>query len=120
MLDQLRRSESISAGVRGRIFDAEPADFPCAWVGVTAYDEGTDVLELIATVHIWKRSGEAAVARLIQGVLTVFAEPPPLKTLKITEWSPDYSEVRKNEERVAYRGIARFRARACLEPRDTR
>jgi hypothetical protein len=117
MLERLRRSETISTGVRGRIFDAEPAEVPCAWVGATVVEDGTESVELLATVHIWKRSGEAAAAHLIQEVLTVFAEPPPLDTLKITKWSPDYSEVRKNEERAAYRGIARFRAMVGLEAR---
>lgn len=117
MLDRLRTSETILAGVRGRIFDAEPADFPCAWVGVTASDDDSDFVELLATVHIWKRSGEAAVARLIQEILTSFAAPPSLDTLTIMEWSPDHAEVRKNDERAGYRGTVRFRATARLETR---
>ncbi|MER2536653.1 MAG: DUF3168 domain-containing protein [Rhizobiaceae bacterium] len=112
ILTQLRSSEAFSAGVQGRILDADPAEIPCAWVGVTADENDPTTVSLLATVHIWKRSGEAAVAALIEEAKVALAESPEIATASILSWKPVYSEVRLDEQQSAYRGLVRFWAMA--------
>ena len=112
MLAQLRASSSFSKGVGGRISDRQPREFPCAWVGVTMTEDGTDGVSLIVTLHVWKRSGEETATDLLREAEAMFATPPQLASLSITSWEPDHSEVRLNVEQSAYRGLTRFRAHA--------
>lgn len=110
MLARLRAWEAFSAGVAGRIAEAQSAEFPCAWVGVTAADAG-DFIDLLATVHVWDRAGEQAASGLLEEVRTALAEPPSVEELKVVSWQLDHSEVRADEEQAAHHGLVRFRAR---------
>lgn len=112
MLVRLRASEAFSADVEGRISDQRPAEFPYAWVGVTETDvAGSDLVDLLATVHVWKRSGQDAAARLTQEARAMFDKPPSTESVSIVSWAMDYTEVRSNTEHSAWRGLVRFRAK---------
>lgn len=111
MLKRLRASESFSAGVGGRILEFESTEFPVAWIGVTASESGADSVDILATVHVWKRSGGGKATQLAEEAKTLLGDPPQLKTHQTVAWSLDYAETRLDEDYAAYQALIRFRGR---------
>ena len=113
MLDRLKSSEVFSSGVRGRVLDAEAGEPPCAWVGITGpADPTVKPEELYATVHIWRRSGDAEVDDLVIETKRLFEHPPAIDGFDIIGWALDFSAVRRSEDDAAYHGLVRFKIRA--------
>jgi hypothetical protein len=107
LLTRLRECEAFSNGVAGRIADQERNDYPFAWVAVT---QSAERPELLATVHVWIREGQAAAAQLVQTALAALRDAPSIENASITSWSPCHSEVRYDNNHEAQHGIARFSA----------
>ena len=116
MLKTMRASSILSQAVEGRIYDTERMEFPSAWVSVTATDPEGGALPLLATVHVWKRTGKQEMQTLTQEVASIFAHQPLLEGARFEDWKLDFTEVRLNEELAACRGLVRFRCTMCSEP----
>lgn len=111
LLARLRASQEFSAGVEGRILESEPEEFPCAWIGATKLESavGPNAIDLVATLHIWKRSGGGAAETLVELGRALLKEPPVIEGYMVAGWRTVFSEVRLDEEHYAYRGIVRCR-----------
>jgi hypothetical protein len=116
MVERLRADTAFSAGVGGRIFTAEPRDLLAAWIGATRLDAGSEVIDLLTTIHVRVGTGTEAADALLDIATAVFAEPPTVDGISVTSWALDYREVRQEEEHSAYHGLARFRAEAQIVP----
>jgi hypothetical protein len=108
MLERLAASEAFSQGVNGRIAATQRAELPCAWVGVTVIENGTEDVSLVATVHFLLPAGESNATELLLEAKAIFAEPPERCALTVTCWLPGYSEIRLNEEFSAHHALVRF------------
>ncbi len=116
MMERLRADTAFSAGVDGRIFTAEPRDLLAAWIGATRFDAGSEVIDLLTTIHVRVGTGTEAANALLDIATAVFAEPPIVDGISAASWALDYREVRLEEEHSAYHGLARFRATAKIAP----
>lgn len=111
MLERLAASEALSQGVNGRISATQPVELPCAWVGVTVTENGTDDISLVATVHLSLRTGQARATELLQETKAIFVGPPQRVSFTVTSWWPEYSEIRLNDELSAHHALTKYRAR---------
>lgn len=109
IVERLKASDAFSSGVAGRIFRTDPRELPCAWVGTTQSDVDTGAIELIATVHIWKDGEESGVQHLSKAAQIALKEMKNAQGLPIKGWKRDYSEIRLDSERAAYRALVRYR-----------
>ena len=110
MVERLAASETFSQGIDGRISATQPAELPCAWVGVTVIENGTQDISLVATVHFLLPAVQAKATELLQEAKAIFGAPPELGALTVTSWQPEYSEIRLNEEVSAHHAVVRYRA----------
>ncbi len=109
IVDKLKASDAFSNGVAGRIFRTDTKELPCAWVGATQSEVDIGTIELIATVHIWKDGEESGAQKLSKAAQTALREMKNVHGVSIKAWKRDYSEIRLDPERAAYRALVRYR-----------
>jgi len=107
LLQRLRECEAFSNGVGAKIADQELSDYPFAWVAVT---QSAERPELLATVHVWIREGQAAAAQLVEVARAALSDAASIENASIDSWSLSHSEVRYDTNHEAHHGIVRFSA----------
>jgi hypothetical protein len=107
LLTRLCENEAFSSAVTGKNSDQELDDYPCAWVAVT---QSAERPELLATVHIWVREGQAAAVQLVETAETALKNAPSIESASIALWSLNHSEVRYDADHEAHHGMVRFSA----------